>query len=154
MRYIHFNFLDKFKGLDAPPALKTSPAHMPETIKDVSADVPINPKMMFELPPYDRTERFSHVVESTPSENTLFNNEQSMDLANAQSAGLTIIFQDNNMNKAHDKAHRKALKLYQKISKTQNPTISFKKSIKNVNRGKFSGLPDKPNERMQLEKCH
>lgn len=146
---------------------------MPETIKDVPADVPINPKMMFELPPYDRTERVSHVVESTPSENTFFNNEQSMDLANAQSAALTIkatklekknkkkhligqrkyqTVEDNNMNKAQDKAHRKALKLYQKISKTQNTTISFKKSMKNVNRGMFSGLPEKPNERMQLEK--
>lgn len=129
--------------------------------------------MVFELTPYDRSERVSHVVESTPSENTFFNNEQSMDLPNAASSALTIkatklekknkkkhligqrkyqTVEDNNMNKAQDKAHRKALKLYQKISKTQNTTISFKKSMKNVNRGMFSGLPEKPNERMQLEK--
>lgn len=128
---------------------------------------------MFELTPYDRSEHVSHVIESTPNENTFLNNDQSIDLANAQSSFLTIkptklekkykkkhsigqrkyqTVDDNIMNKAQDKAHRKALKLYQKISKTQNPTVSFKKSMKNVNRGIFSGLPEKPNERLQLEK--
>lgn len=167
-------FLDKLKGLDAPP--NTPPPHIPENIKsfsnkDVLADG--NTKMIFEATSYDRSEG-SHVV-NTSSENNLFTNDQSGDLVNAQP--LTIIatkaekkykkkhligqrnqhaVEDHNINKANEKAHRKALKMYQKICKNQsergNLTVGFKKSRKSLNRGIFSALHEKPTERMQLEK--
>ncbi|EDV90972.1 GH23929 [Drosophila grimshawi] len=56
-------------------------------------------------------------------------------------------------NKAQEKAHRKALKIYQKLSKNQmEGGNNLQKSIKNLNRGMLSALPDGSAERLQLEK--
>lgn len=173
--YINILFLDKLKGLDAPP--NTPPPHIPEAIKafpnkDVSADV--NTKMIFEVTSCDRSE--GSYVENTSRENNLFTDDQSGDIVNDKPP-LTIIatkpqkknkkkhiigqrnqhaLEDHNINKANEKAHRKALKMYQKICKTQsergNLTVGFKKSKKALNRGIFSALQEKPTERMQIEK--
>lgn len=63
-----------------------------------------------------------------------------------------------NASKAQEKAHRKALRMFQKLSKTQtegdgssSSMMSLKKSMKNLNRSMLS-MPDKSTERTQLEK--
>jgi len=70
---------------------------------------------------------------------------------------------DLNASKAQEKAQRKALRMFQKMSKNQaegdgssgggsNSMLILKKSMKNLNRGMLSSLPDKSTERAQLEK--
>lgn len=63
---------------------------------------------------------------------------------------------DLSSKKAQEKAQRKALKIYQKLSKNQadggGNIMELKKSMKNLNRGMLSALPDGSTERLQLEK--
>ncbi|EDW83592.2 uncharacterized protein Dwil_GK13694 [Drosophila willistoni] len=59
-------------------------------------------------------------------------------------------------DKAHDKAQRKAMKMYQKLSKNHsdsgNALMLVKKSKKHLNRGVIPTLPDGSADRAQLEK--
>ncbi|XP_022217521.1 transcription initiation factor TFIID subunit 3 isoform X2 [Drosophila obscura] len=59
--------------------------------------------------------------------------------------------------KAQEKAQRKAMKMFQKLAKSQNDggssqLLHLKKSRKRLNRGTFPSLPDGSSERIKLEK--
>ncbi|XP_015044235.1 transcription initiation factor TFIID subunit 3 isoform X3 [Drosophila pseudoobscura] len=59
--------------------------------------------------------------------------------------------------KAQEKAQRKAMKIFQKLAKSQNDggssqLLHLKKSKKRINRGAFPSLPDGSSERIKLEK--
>ncbi|XP_064537524.1 uncharacterized protein Taf3 isoform X2 [Drosophila montana] len=172
------DIIDKFKGLDAPsispPAPKT-----PETQKysanDV-VDVPVIKRMA-------SLEAIPHSVENVPVFNDPITPNNLQEVNTALKAGTPSVPALSNLKvkknkkrnlvsggrpndqtgdlssiKAQEKAQRKALKIYQKLSKNQvdggggGNIIELKKSMKNLNRGMLSALPDGSTERLQLEK--
>ncbi|ACY70478.1 hypothetical protein DVIR88_6g0015 [Drosophila virilis] len=169
------DIIDKFKGLDAPsispPAPKT-PENQKYSSNDI-VDVPVIKRMAsLEATPHSVENAPIFIDRMTPNSlqevNTVLKADATSVPAtsnikakknkkknlvggrpNDQTADLSSI-------KAQEKAQRKALKIYHKLSKNQadggGNIIELKKSMKNLNRGMLSALPDGSTERLQLEK--
>ncbi|KAH8403617.1 hypothetical protein KR222_009720, partial [Zaprionus bogoriensis] len=162
------DIIDKLKGLDAPP--NTPPPEVPEIIKivskwDISVDQPIDKK---DTILHGREECIYNGPSDAKLEQSIgIYNEQSSTLANTKIAKKNkkkhlleqrkdLSFEDYSSYKAQEKSHRKAIKMFQKLSKTQSEhdssVLSIKKSMKNLNRDHVKILSDTPTEHKQLEK--
>ncbi|XP_030245198.1 uncharacterized protein LOC108655367, partial [Drosophila navojoa] len=173
-------FLEKFKGLDAP-----SIPHVPklEIQKDTTNDVVDIPKIkkfdsLERLPDIATVEQKPPCCDPTTSNEINRCNEEANSAASETAAFATLTpnskhkkskkknittgqkTNDLSAVKAVDKARRKALKIYQKLSKNQIESgsscsgsngIDLKK-MKILNRGILSDLPDGSTERTQFEK--
>ncbi|KAL7726693.1 hypothetical protein ACLKA6_012771 [Drosophila palustris] len=143
------DIIEKWKGLDAPPA--SPPPEVPETENTLPTETFLADAASRVSAPETKTRLFAEITTASAtnqSKPTKKNKKKHLigGLHNEHSTDL-------NASKAQDKAHRKALKMFQKLSKTQaEGDASSKKSMKNLNRGMLSALPDKSTERTQLEK--
>jgi len=165
------SFAEKFKGLDAPP--KTPPLESPESkitlAKETFLAEASNPlkvssvldtkeqRQLNEISSAEAKIEINHLLEAkdpvlpVPSQNKPTKKSKKKHLVSGARNDPST-----DVSKAQEKAHRKALRIFQKISKTEaegddNSMISFKKSVKNLNRGMLT-LPDKSTERTSLEK--
>ncbi|ALC48138.1 bip2 [Drosophila busckii] len=154
------DIIDKFKGLNAPvcsPQLESQPIngtfHSDLITSKRVGSMKSEPRSPGLYESVSRNEKICNVnIDNsvTAVSMEILSNKGSKKNKKKHFLGKRVNDQSDPSAKTQEKAQRKALKMYQKLSKNQ--TEGLKKSLKHVNRDLLISLPEGSTERLQLEK--
>ncbi|XP_050742974.1 transcription initiation factor TFIID subunit 3 isoform X2 [Drosophila biarmipes] len=167
------DIIEKFKGLDAPPPSLIAVSHLEHSEKELitSEKDAVNTRTI-----NSETKNFNHnavLLISDSADASLLYSSNSLPMSSALTATISkknrkpkpdlaiehgqIVKSNISFGKSQEKSQRKALKMFQKLSKSQNDAsnsqiLNMKKSKKRVNHGNSLSDPSKVNIEKMFKK--